>query len=76
MALGEASIKTLEQHRVLEAELHRELMNICRKYVNDLGIISLMGMLDIVKQETIELEKAKRKIIKDEKPEVESKGIG
>jgi len=54
---------TLEEYRALEVALHRELMNTCRKYIGDLGIVSIMGILDIVKQETIELERATSKIM-------------
>lgn len=65
--------RTLEEYRALETELHRELMKICREYINDLGIVSVMGILDIVKQEAIELEKATRKIMKSEETEIEYK---
>jgi len=64
---------TLEEYRALETELHRELMKVCREYINDLGIVSIMGILDIVKQEAIELEKATRKIMKSEETETEYK---
>ena len=61
--------RTLKEYRALETELHRELMKICREYINDLGIVSIMGILDIVKQEAIELERATRKIMKSEETE-------
>jgi hypothetical protein len=57
---------TLEEYRALEVELHRDLMKVCRKYINELGIVSIMGILDIVKQESMELEKATSKIMKGE----------
>jgi hypothetical protein len=57
--------RSLKEYRSSEADLHIELMNICRKYMSKLGIISIMGILDIVKQETIELEKATRKSVKN-----------
>lgn len=60
--------RTLEEYRALEVELHRDLMKVCRKYINELGIVSIMGILDIVKQEAIELEKATSKIMKGEEP--------
>jgi len=65
--------RTLKEYRALETELHRELMKICREYINDLGIVSIMGILDIVKQEAIELERATRKIMKSEETETENK---
>jgi len=48
---------TLSDYRAAETELHTELMAVTRKYISKLGIVSLMGILDIVKQETIELER-------------------
>ena len=56
--------RTLKEYRESEVDLHIELMKICRKYMSDLGIISIMGILDIVKQEIVELEKATRKGMK------------
>ena len=64
---------TLEEYRALEVELHRDLMKVCRKYINELGIVSIMGILDIVKQESMELEKATSKIMKGEEPLMEDK---
>jgi len=49
---------SLEEYRTLEIQLHTELMKICRRYINEIGIVSIMGIIDIVKQETIELERA------------------
>jgi hypothetical protein len=59
--------RSLEEYRALELMLHRDLMNCCRRYINHLEIISIIGIIDIVKQETIELEKATKKNIKNEK---------
>jgi len=59
---------TLKDYRALEIELHRDLMKVCRKYITELGIVSIMGILDIVKQEAMELEKATNKVIRDEEP--------
>jgi len=64
---------TLLEYRAAEIKLHSELMMICRNYINELGIVSIMGILDIVKQETIELERATRRNVKDEEPEPETK---
>ena len=60
--------KSLEEYRAAETELHTELMGITRRYISKLGIVSLMGILDIVKQETRELEKATRKNLDDGPP--------
>jgi len=56
----------INDYRALEIEFHTELMKICRRYINELGIVSIIGILDIVKQETIELEGATRKNIEHE----------
>ena len=58
--------RSLDEYRGYEAALHRDLMNCCRKYINHLGIVSIIGIVDIVKQETIELEKATRKNIRSD----------
>jgi hypothetical protein len=49
---------SLKQHKELESVLHRELINCSRKYLNTLGIVSVLGIIDVVKQEIMELEKA------------------
>jgi hypothetical protein len=59
---------SLEEYRTLEIQLHTELMKICRKYMNELGIVSIMGIIDIVKQETVELERATKSHIVTEQP--------
>jgi len=56
----EEDSNSLQRHRSLESSLHRDLLNCCRRYSNEIGIISVMGILDIVKQEVVELEKATR----------------
>jgi len=57
--------RSLEEYRAAETELHTELMGITRRYISKLGIVSLTGILDIVKQEIRELEKATRKNLDD-----------
>jgi len=59
----EISNKSLNEYRMHEASLHRDLMNCCRRYINELGIVSVLGILEIVKQETTELEHATKKNI-------------
>lgn len=53
---------SLNDYKRLEIELHGELMKTCRRYSDKLGIISILGILDIVRQEIIELEKATRRV--------------
>lgn len=56
METGETTQKASQDYKDYEIELHREIMNSCRKYKNKLGIYTILGILDYVKQETIELE--------------------
>lgn len=60
---------TLKDYRVCKVQFHGELLDICREYLNKLSIVSIIGILEIVKQETIELDKATRQEIKEEKSE-------
>ena len=48
-------------------------MNICRKYLNCLDIVAIVGTLDTVKFETVELVKATKKTMIDDKNEIENK---
>jgi len=68
---SESSDITLEKYRSLEIEFHIDLMKICRRYISELGIVSIIGILDIVKQETIELEGATKRDVKAEDFEAE-----
>jgi len=70
---GNVEGRTLEEYRQLEMQLHLELMNACRKYISKLGIVSIIGILDIIKQETIELESATKKTFKKEEFETNNK---
>ena len=63
---GDIAGRTLDEYRQLEVRLHLELSNACHKYISKLGIISITGILDIVKQEAIELERATKKTFKKE----------
>jgi hypothetical protein len=69
---GDVEGMTLDEYRRLEGQLHLELMNTCRKYISDLGIVSITGILDIVKQEAIELEKATRESFKKEETDTDA----
>ena len=48
----------IEDYKALEISFHRDLMNICRKYVNHLSLVSIIGTIETTKQETIELVRA------------------
>jgi len=58
MLPGENASDTLKNYKDYEVQLHRELTNSCRKYLNTLSIVSILGILEIVKQETLEFEQA------------------
>jgi len=60
--------ETHMEYKDYEIQLHRELMNICRKYINNLSIVTVIGTLDYVKQEVVELERATKQTLHDEKP--------
>jgi len=58
MLPGDNVTDTLKSYKDYEIQLHREIINSCRKYLKTLSIVSILGILDIVKHETIELEQA------------------
>lgn len=68
MLREESTQDTPEEYKNYEIEFHRELMNSCRRYIKKLSIFSIMGILDFVKQEAIELEKATTQNLDDEPP--------
>jgi len=69
---GDVEGMSLSEYRQLEMQLHLELINTCKKFISKLGIVSIMGIFDIVKQEALELEKATRESIKREEYEVDT----
>ena len=60
--------ETLKEYKDYEIQLHRELMNICRKYINKLSIVTIIGILDYIKQEVVELERATKQTLHNEEP--------
>ena len=58
---GDSKEVSLEEYRLFETQLHHDLMNACRKYISKLSIVSVLGILDVVKQETVELEQATKR---------------
>ena len=70
MEIEETTEKTPNEYKDYEIELHRELMNSCRKYIKKLSVYTILGILDFIKQETIELENATSQNIKDD-PSIE-----
>ena len=58
----------LDEYRKFEKNLRLELMNVCRRYIQRLSIVSIMGVLDLVKQETLELEKVTKSNVEIDRP--------
>ena len=56
--LEESTQNTSEEYKNYEMELHREIMSSCRKYIKKISIFSILGILDYIKQEAVELENA------------------
>jgi len=67
MISEEDSQNMLKEYKNYEIELHREIMNSTRRYINKLSIVTIIGVLDFVKQEVIELERATKQTLPDEK---------
>ena len=66
----------LESYKIVETRLYGELSKTCRRYSNDLSLISILGILEIVKQEITDLDKTGRSLTKtiprvDEVPDEE-----
>ncbi|UCF13441.1 MAG: hypothetical protein JSW06_04070 [Thermoplasmatales archaeon] len=61
-----------EEYKTLETRLYGELMRSCQRYVTKLRLISILGILDFVKQEIMDFEKENMKFMDDESPEGES----
>jgi len=51
----------LKEYREYKIQFHGELMDLCREYLKKLSIVSVVGILEIVKMETMELEQATRR---------------
>jgi len=61
-----------EEYKTLETRLYGELIRSCQRYGTKLRIISILGILDLVKQGIIDFEKEKMKFMDDESPEGQS----
>ena len=55
----------LKTYKILETRLYGELMKTCRRYSNQLSLISVLGILDIVKQEMKDLDRTNRSLIEE-----------
>ena len=61
-------INPLEEYKQYEKNLRLELMNVCKRYIQRLSIVSIMGVIDLVKQETLELEKVTKSDVEIDRP--------
>jgi len=58
----------LDDYKAMETRLYGEIVKSCRSYSTNLNIISIFGILDLVKLEIQDLEKEKHKFMKDSYP--------
>ncbi|MEE9440742.1 MAG: hypothetical protein V3V27_02295 [Candidatus Thermoplasmatota archaeon] len=56
----------LDEYKSMETSLYGELVKSCQSYSTKLSIISVVGILDIVKQEIKDLDKEKFKFMKED----------
>ena len=61
-------INPLDEYRHHEKNLRLELMNVCRRYMQKISIVSIMGVIDLVKQDTLELEKVTKTDVEIDRP--------
>jgi len=59
----------LDEYKSMETKLYGELVKSCQSYSTKLSIISIVGILDLVKQEIKDLDKEKFRFMKDASPE-------
>ena len=77
--MTERDAMDLKTYKIAETRLYGELMKSCRRNSNDMSLISILGILELVKQEMSDLDKtgrtfSKSKIPFDEEAPVEEKG--
>jgi len=64
--MSETDLKT---YKIIETRLYGELMKTCRRYSNELNLISILGIVEMVKQEMTELDKTNRAFTKTQPAE-------
>ena len=65
----------IKRYRQMEARLYGDLMKVCRRYGSELNIISVLGIIEIVKSELKELDKQGRQLMKKNLPEEDTEHI-
>lgn len=61
-----------EEYKILETRLYGELIRSCQRYNTKLRLISILGILDYVKHEVMDLEKENMKFKDDKSPGTQS----
>jgi len=56
----------LDEYKSMETKLYGELVKSCQSYSAELSIISIIGILDLVKQEIKDLDKEKFKFMRED----------
>ena len=56
----------LDEYKSMETKLYGELVKSCQSYSAKLSIISVVGILDLIKQEVKDLDKETFKFMKDD----------
>ena len=56
----------LDEYKSMETKLYGELVKSCRSYSTNLSVISIIGILDLIKQEIKDLDKEKFKFMQDD----------
>ena len=56
----------LDEYKSMETKLYGELVKSCQSYSVELSIISIIGILDLVKQEIKDLDKEKFRYMKED----------
>jgi hypothetical protein len=55
----------LDEYKFMETRLFGEVLKSCQSYTNKISIISILGILELVKQEIKDLDKQTQQFIKD-----------
>ncbi len=66
----------LKSYRIVETKLYGEITKMCRRYSNELSLISMLGILDVIKDEMVDLDKRNRLLTnRQDRPAVTKSGV-
>ena len=57
---------SLEEYNAIETKLYGEVIKSCRRYSQQLSLISILGILELVKHEIKDLEKTNQKLMQED----------